>query len=546
MNRAEQIKRLETEEFDCLIIGGGASGAGCVLDSALRGYKTALIEKTDFASASSSKSTKLIHGGVRYLEQAFKQFDFQQLAQVKHGLEERHYFLQNAPHLTRPLALMTPVFSWLEGLYFTIGLTIYGWFASSRDRLPKSKWLTKAEVLKRIPTLSKKIHSAVMYYDGQLDDARYCLALIQTANEAGATAVNYLELVDLEHDEQGRLVAALAIDNITKQKIRIRAKVFINCTGSFADTIRQKANPTVPKRIHPSKGVHVMLPLNIINSKDALLIPETKDGRLVFAIPFLGKLMLGTTDTEYKDLEAEPLIEKDEIDFLLSSLQPYLESPIDKTIPMTGFGGIRPLIAATDKKGTKSLLRDHEVEWDKTSNLVSLLGGKWTTYRLMAKDTLDLISEDIFHQDKPCKTAHQFLIGGADYDEKHWTSIQENTDLPTDVCQHINQHYGDQADKLLALVQTMNNGAERILIERPYLIAEIVYAVRFEMACTIRDFLARRLRLEILNWEEAKSAAPIVGQIMGKTLSWTKEKTQISIDDYIHQLEKFQQRARIS
>ncbi|MEL6656455.1 MAG: FAD-dependent oxidoreductase, partial [Bacteroidota bacterium] len=238
MKRSDQLEQLRTEEFDCLVIGGGASGAGSALDSVLRGYKTALVEKTDFAAETSSKSTKLIHGGVRYLEQAFKNFDFAQLTQVRHGLEERHTVLKNAPHLARPLALITPVFSWIEGLYFTIGLTIYGWFASGKDTLPGSRWLSKREVKERLPRISNRIHSAVLYYDGQLDDARYCLAIAQTAAAKGATVANHVEITGFEHNEEGRLVAALAKDLRTGEELKIRAKVFINCTGPFADHIR--------------------------------------------------------------------------------------------------------------------------------------------------------------------------------------------------------------------------------------------------------------------------------------------------------------------
>ena len=319
MNRSEHIERATNSDFDLCIIGGGASGAGCALDAALRGLKVCLIEKEDFAAATSSKSTKLIHGGVRYLEQAFKNLDFAQLKQVRHGLEERHTVLANAPHLARPLALITPVFSWIEGLYFSIGLKIYAWFASNKDTLPPSRWLSKRETLARIPTLNRKMHSSIMYYDGQLDDARYTLALIQSAVEAGATVVNHLEVIGFEQAVGGTLEAVLLNDRLAndvgKQSLRVSSHLFLNCTGPYADPIRLMANPKMAARIRPSKGVHVVLPYHVLNSDDALLIPKTPDGRVVFAIPFAHQLMLGTTDNDYTSIEQEPVLEATEVNF---------------------------------------------------------------------------------------------------------------------------------------------------------------------------------------------------------------------------------------
>ncbi|MBL7774348.1 MAG: FAD-dependent oxidoreductase, partial [Saprospiraceae bacterium] len=257
MNRQAFIQKLESETFDLCIIGGGASGAGAALDAALRGLRVVLIEKNDFSSGASSKSTKLIHGGVRYLEQAFKNLDLGQLRQVRHGLKERQALLENAPHLTRPLPLLTPVFSWLAGLYYRIGLWLYDRLASRRDNLPPSRWLSAAEARRRLPGLHPRLHSAVLYYDGQLDDARYCLALVQSAVEAGAIALNYAELTGFEKDAKGRLCLAHVADvSPTGAEARwaIRARCFLNCTGPQADGVRQLANPALPTRIRPSKG----------------------------------------------------------------------------------------------------------------------------------------------------------------------------------------------------------------------------------------------------------------------------------------------------
>lgn len=353
MNRVKNLEKLQNEEFDICIIGGGASGAGCALDAVLRGFKVALIEKQDFAAETSSKSTKLIHGGVRYLEQAFKNLDFAQLRQVKHGLEERHTVIRNAPHLAHPLALITPVFSWFEGFYFKIGLTIYGFFAKN-DSMPKAEWLNKKETFEHIPTLTPKLHSSVMYYDGQLDDARYCLALAHSADEAGAVVVNHASITGFEKDTQGKLKTAIVQDNLSEKIISVKAKLFINCTGPHGDSIRLLANPDQEKRLRPSKGVHIMLPHEVLRSQDAMLIPKTKDGRVIFVIPFEREVMVGTTDDEYRDLEKEPILVEQEIDFLLDTLRPYLAKVPEKSAIKSGFGGLRPLIASSGSKATKT------------------------------------------------------------------------------------------------------------------------------------------------------------------------------------------------
>jgi len=552
MNRAENLRRLRIEEFDLCVIGGGASGAGCALDAALRGLKVVLIEKDDFAAGTSSKSTKLVHGGVRYLERAFKNFDFAQLRQVRHGLEERHIVLQNAPHLARPLALVTPVFSWWEGLYFSIGLKLYDWFASGKDSLPKSRWLTKPATLRRMPGLTPNIHSAVLYYDGQLDDARYCLALVQSAAESGALVSNHLEVTGFQKNTNGNLVAARVCDELTGEKFAVRAKLFLNCTGPFADQIRQLANPELSARVRPSKGVHVVLPRATLASDDALLIPKTKDGRVVFAIPFEGELLLGTTDDDYSDLENEPVLEAAEVDFLLETLQPFVAQPIEREQVKAGFGGLRPLVAPPQEeerrtlsphgRATKSLVRDHEVELEPASNLLSLLGGKWTTYRLMAKDAVDGVCNLLgVHAD--CRTEAHPLMGAEGHDPSFWKKIQTTSGLEADISQHLAQKYGTRAVQVIAIARQKPELAERILAGHAFIKAEIVYTAREEMACTLRDFLARRIRLEITNWQAVKDIVPVVAKIMGDELGWTASKQQNEITAYTELLTHFEKMA---
>jgi glycerol-3-phosphate dehydrogenase len=538
MNRNRNIERIRNEEFDICIIGGGASGAGCALDAALRGLKVALIEKNDFAAETSSKSTKLIHGGVRYLEQAFKNLDIGQLRQVRHGLEERHIVIKNAPHLAHPLALITPVFSWFEGMYFTIGLTIYGFFAKN-DTMPKAKWLNKKETFQRIPTLTPRLHSSVMYYDGQLDDARYCLGLAHSADQQGVAVVNHTEVLSFRKDESGKLISVEIKDLLSNTSLTVRSKLFINCTGPFADSIRLLANPSLEKRLRPSKGVHIILPADVLKSKDAMLIPKTKDGRVVFVIPFEGEVMVGTTDDEYRDLKKEPILESQEIDFLLDTLRPYLAKLPERSAIKSGFGGLRPLIASSDSKATKKLVRDHEVEYDDTSNLLSLLGGKWTTYRLMAKDTIDdackLLGVDI-----ACSTDRHYLVGGESYRFEDWQNIQKEYQLDTDICQHLLQKYGTQAREVLR-----HGSKERLHRGYPFIKAEVIYTVQEEMACTLRDFFARRIRMELLDWQATHDTIWVVADLMSEQLGWTKEQRQAHIEEYQNLLKGFMQSAAI-
>ena len=542
MNRLHNIQQLKNQSFDLCIIGAGASGAGCALDAALRGLKVALIDQNDFAGETSSKSTKLVHGGVRYLEQAFKNLDFAQLRQVRHGLEERHIVLANAPHLARPLGLITPVFSWWEGLYFSTGLKLYNWFASGKDKLPGSRWLPKKEALHRMPGLSRHIHSAVLYYDGQLDDARYCLALAHSAAEAGAVVANYVQVVDFQKDSQHKIEAVQVRDSLSGASFQIKARIVINCTGAGADHIRQLANPAGTARIRPSKGVHAVLPYSVLNSADAMLIPKTKDGRVVFAVPFEGALLLGTTDDPYTDAEKEPILEATEIDFLLETLQPFLAEKVDKKDVTAGFGGLRPLLSPRmhheNGTTTKTMLRDHEVEHDQVSGLLSLLGGKWTTYRLMAKDTIDAACRLLDHL-VACSSEKHLLVGAEGWRMTLAAELQSEFSLGEDICLHLSQKYGARAIQIARLAAENTDGRQRILPEYPFIRAEVVYAVREEMACTPRDFLARRIRLEIINWQQALLSAPIVAQLMGQELGWSAQEIQQKTADYTALLEFF-------
>ena len=541
MNRAENLTNLQDQTFDVCIIGAGASGTGCALDAALRGMKVALIDKTDFAAETSSRSTKLIHGGVRYLEQAFKNLDFGQLKQVRHGLEERHIVMRNAPHLAQPLALITPVFSWFEGMYFTIGLSLYGLFAKG-DPLPKAQWLNKKQTLDRIPTLTPRMHSSVMYYDGQHDDARYCVALAQSANKVGAAVANHLEVKSFSKNIDGKLATARVQDTLTGEVFSIKSKLFINCAGPYADALRLMANDQSTPRLRPSKGVHIILPGEVLQSKDAMLIPKTKDGRVVFVIPFEGQVIVGTTDDEYHKLAEEPVLEAAEVEFLLETLEPFLAKMPTRSQVKAGFGGLRPLIGASDSKATKKLVRDHEVEHDQASNLVSLLGGKWTTYRLMAKDTIDLVA-NLLRNTAPCQTDQHLLTGAAGYRFDDWKKLQKQHNLGADTAQHLTIKYGNRATEIGKLIAKNAALATRLHDAYPFVEAEVVYHARHEMACTLRDVLARRIRFELMDWQATLQVLPVVASLLAQELNWSEVEKQRQIAEYQAQLTYFMQQA---
>ena len=539
MNRDKNWQRLQQESFDICIIGAGASGAGAALDAALRGYKVALVDRGDFSGETSSRSTKLIHGGVRYLEQAIKKLDLAQLKQVRHGLAERRTVIRNAPHLAHPLAILTPVFSWFEGMYMTIGLTLYG-LISGEDTLPKSRWLSKAQALDRSPMLTRKMHSAVLYYDGQLNDARYALALTHSADEAGAAVVNYAAVTGFNR-EKGRITSALIQDQLTGETGRVRASVFLNCTGPYADGIRLLANPQLDPRIRPSKGVHIVLPRETLQSDHAILIPKTSDGRVVFAIPFDNNVFVGTTDNDYQDLNQEPVLESGEVDYLLETVRPYLDKAPSRTDVRAGFGGIRPLIVSS-RADTKTLLRDHEVEHDEESGLLSLLGGKWTTYRLMAQDAIDRAGE-VLGKTVSGKTETHYLVGGEDYRFDAWQALQTQYGFSDDVCKHLVQTYGVRAERIAKITQERAGLAERLIDSLPYLKAEVIYQVREEMAVALRDVLARRWRLELADWQLTAQITPTVAGLMASELGWSDEYSEQQIRNYQQKLMSFTQEA---
>jgi len=532
MDRAKNIACLHTEIFDVCIIGGGATGAGCALDAALRGLKVVLIEKEDFAAATSSKSTKLIHGGVRYLEQAVKKLSWAQFAMVRKALKERRTLLKIAPHLTHPLALLTPCFTWVEGWYYAIGLKMYDWISGTTN-IGNSKWLSKALALKRLPTLRKeKLASAVLYWDGQLNDLRFAMALVQTAAKHGAIVINHFSADVFEKDTQGKLCGLHTIDSLTGEKHFIKAKQYINATGPFADAIREKANANLHPRIRVSKGVHITLPTTVMPGETAMLIPKTEDGRLIFVIPYQGQLLVGTTDDETQLTNQEFGPNSDEIDYLLSYVNKYLHVNLTKQDVTSGFGGLRPLLQAANTAGTKELVRDHEVEVDEASGLISILGGKWTTYRLMAKDTIDTAEKLVMGNISLCKTENEVLSGGENFDYPTLSKTLLIFPEQQDVVDHLLHTYGTNAKLIIGEAKEKTNQLTRLLPEAAFTYEELSYVMEKEMAYTVKDVIARRWGIALTNWKQTIKLIPLVGEKMASHFNWSATQRVLYIDAY--------------
>ena len=533
--RAEALRALEFDAYDVCVIGAGATGAGCALDAQTRGFRTALVDAGDFASQTSSASTKLAHGGVRYLQQAVSEFDPGQLKVVREALRERKLMLQNAPHLAHPRHFLVPCFSHFEGLYFAFGLKVYDWLAGSM-RLGTSQLLSRTQAFEALPTLARDgVSGAVIYEDGQFDDARYCISLVKTFSDAGGEVANYLEVTGFERDERGRLTTAIVRIVSTGRTFRVRAKVFVNATGPFSDELRTIANPNLPGRLILSKGVHILLPL-VGDVAGALLIPKTEDGRVLFAIPWLGRLLVGTTDAEVSPGQNLD-VTREEVDYLLRHLNRYSSVQYTAEDVVSVFSGVRPLVRAKGSSETKKLIRDHEVEVDKVSGLVSILGGKWTTYRAMAEDAIDAAAREL-GASKPSKTRGMKLVGGEGYTKEHWRLLASVYGLSEATARHLADKFGTEAEAVLSLANEDPNLKSPIVRAGAPILAEVVYCARSEMAVTLEDVLARRLGLQIFDWELAKAAAPVVGEILAREQAWSGPQKVREIEGYISKIER--------
>jgi glycerol-3-phosphate dehydrogenase len=534
--RREALRAVESRRFDVCVIGAGATGAGCALDAQLRGLQTVLVDAADFSSATSSASTKLAHGGVRYLQQAVTDFDLGQLKVVWRALRERRRMIENAPHLVHPLEFVVPCFSTLKAVYYGSGLKLYDLIAGESG-LGASRVLSAPNARSLLPLLDGHgLARAVTYLDGQFDDARYSVTLVKTFAEAGGEVANYLRVTGLGKGPDGKLSAAHVEDTLSGAKMRVEARVFVNATGPFSDMVRGLASPGSPSRLVLSKGSHILLPVEGgVNA--ALLIPETEDGRIIFAIPWLGRLLVGTTDTEAR-LEEEMIVTREEAEYLLRHLNRYSSRQYKLGEIVSAFAGIRPLVRAAHRTQTKKLIREHEVLADAASGLISILGGKWTTYRAMAEDTIDRVELLLQTKARPCATAHHRLAGAEGYAPQYWQTLSGEHSLSEATARHLAGKYGTQAAAVVEISRENSLWADPIVPGAPQIQAEIIHAVRREMAMTIEDVLARRTGLELFDWRLAIEAAPLVASHLARELAWAEEHKAAALRDYVVRIER--------
>ncbi len=499
-NHSEAWQRVKDQAaigYDLCIIGGGATGVGIALDASLRGYKVLLIEKGDFASQTSSKSTKLIHGGVRYLEQAVKKLDWQQFHMVYKALHERKAMIANAPHLAHPLGLLTPCYSFFDKMYYRIGMWLYDKIAGSTN-LKDSSGVNKQRLQQIIPNLdTNRMVGGIMYFDGQFNDARYALSIAKAAARKGAELINYVAWKDFVLSPKSLKIKKVIIENTLNGEIaEVAVKAVVNAAGPFADALRKKANPKLHDRLKVSRGAHIVFHKSFWPSETALLIPKTDDGRVVFIIPWRDYILVGTTD-DPDLLQESPGILEDEKRYLLDYFNRYSVKKASQLDISGVFVGQRPLIEEaiqeTMPQDTKSIVRDHIVEFDSRSKLVSILGGKWTTYRVMAKDTLDTLETEVFVKPRTkCLTKNYSLFSDVDFDAEQFDLLVNNYAISSETLIHLEEVYGPEKLKVLENCIEQENGLQPIIAGQGFLKGEIEYLRKFEMAVHLEDILERR------------------------------------------------------
>jgi glycerol-3-phosphate dehydrogenase len=498
-----------TEEWDIIIIGGGATGLGTALDATTRGYKTLLLESVDFAKGTSSRSTKLVHGGVRYLAQG-------QVDLVREALRERGLLMKNASHLVTNQSFIIPNYSLWNNWFYTIGLKVYD-LLSGKFSFGKSIRVNQSDMISRFSTLkTENLKGGVQYYDGQFDDSRLAVNMAQTCIEQGATVINHCKVTSLIKDSEDKVIGVNATNSETDISYKLLAKVVVNATGVFADDILRMDNPSAKKSIRPSQGIHLVFDRSVLPGNDAIMIPKTDDGRVLFLVPWHNKVIAGTTDTLLDKPSYEPIPLDEEIDFILNTANQYLEVNVSKSDVLSVFSGLRPLAAPKhNSTKTKEISRSHKILVSK-SGLVSITGGKWTTYRKMAKDAIDKIISLRKLPKAPCATKELSIHGASN-------SLDRSSHL------YI---YGSDKEAIESLIQNNQSLGKRIHPRLEFTIAEIVYAVRNEMARTIDDVLARRVRILFLDAKAAIEVAPLVGDILQSELNKTDEWKQQQIEDF--------------
>lgn len=504
MERRESFESLQ-EGFDVLVIGGGATGLGIALDAVTRGFRTALVEAGDFAQATSSRATKLVHGGVRYLASG-------QIHLVYEALHERAVMMRNAPHLVHAQAFLLPTYSRLDLPFYGAGLMLYD-LMSGRASMGRTRVLGAKASVERIPNLeARDLSGGILYHDGQFNDARLALAIARTAADRGATVLNYARCTRLV-EEGGKLTGAVVADGESGAEWNVRAKVVINATGIFVDEVRRMDDAAAAPLMTVSRGSHIVVGPEALGGSAGIMIPKTRDGRVIFAIPWQGRVVVGTTDIAASKPQMEPGHTDDEIEFLMETINPYLAKPIRRGDVLSVFSGLRPLVTG-DAEHTSKLSREHHIDVSK-QGLITVAGGKWTTYRRMAEDALNFAAKKGMLEARTCVTGTTRLRGAAE---------NLNGDDP------YLREYGSDAEAVEALIAEDAALGAKLDPELPYTLAQAVYAVRWEMARTVEDVLSRRTRALLLNAAAAVRSAPAVAAVMAKELgygeAWVGEQVE--------------------
>jgi glycerol-3-phosphate dehydrogenase len=510
MNGAAMWDRVRQHRgpWDMIVVGGGATGVGIAIDAASRGYDVLLLEQSDFGKGTSSRSTKLAHGGVRYLEKG-------DIGLVMEALKERGLLLQNAPHLVRDLAFVVPNYEWWEAPFYGLGLKLYQVLAGKYG-FGKSRLLSREETLEHLPTLKTEgLRGGAVYFDGQFDDARLLIHMAFTAFEQGATLLNYMQVTGVTRDSQDFVDGVAARDVESGEELCASARVVINATGAFSDNLRRSAEPSAKPLIAPSQGVHLVFSSDFLPGNSAIMVPHTSDGRVLFAIPWHGHVLVGTTDTPIASAALEPVAMEQEIEFILSTAGEYLAKAPTRNDVLSVFAGIRPLVRAEGTVSTAALSRDHVIHID-GSGLMTICGGKWTTYRHMAQDCVDQAATMAQLPDKPCVTHHLRI---------HGFPISANEVPPLAV-------YGEDARQIRELIRQHPALGEPLHSSLPYLKAEVVWSARQEMARTVEDVLARRTRALFLNARAALEMAPTVADLMASELDWNEVTKQRQLANF--------------
>lgn len=498
MNREKMLLQLGHEQhvWDMIVIGGGATGLGIAMDASLRGYNVLLLEQSDFAKGTSSRSTKLVHGGVRYLAQG-------DILLVLEALKERGLLLQNAPHLTRNQTFVIPSYSWWEGIFYFTGLTLYDLLAGKLS-LGSSSYLGREKTISAHPSINRQgLKGGVIYHDGQFDDARLAINVAQSAAENGACLLNYMKVTSLIKNRDGKISGVNALDLEHDTSYTLQAKVVINATGVFVDDILKMENDHAKPMVRASQGIHLVFERSFLSGGHALMIPKTSDGRVLFAVPWHDKIVIGTTDTLVDHTSLEPHALEQEIAFILDTAGQYLDRKPRRADVLSVFAGLRPLAAPKGKnKSTKEISRSHKLIVS-SARLVTITGGKWTTFRKMAEDTVNAAIKTGGLAYVPCSTHHHPIHGH--------TSMSDHSN-------HLSI-YGSDAAAILELIKSEPELAECLHPSYEYVKAEIVWAARHEMARTIEDVLARRIRILFLDARAAIAMAPEVAQLLAIELS---------------------------